>query len=300
MTRVAKLEIMKIGAFDSGVGGFTVLKPLLKQMPNLSVVYLADTAHVPYSGKTPEELEIIIRKILKFFLEKKVEAVIFACNTSSALVLPKVRPYSFVPFYGVVGPGIKSALKATQGKGIGAAANEVTAKSGIFKKMIHEKDPAIPVFEQSCPELVSLVEKGDLSSSRTVSAVREYMKPIRGKIDALILGCTHFPFLKKQFEDSLPDCAVIDPANSLAEEFAEDFKNKKVYHGIDSRQKLNKGNIVFNEAVKNHELFVTKQSPHIEEWAEKVLGWKVKAELLDLKFIRPWTPEEVVSCETPS
>ncbi|MCL5055789.1 MAG: glutamate racemase [Firmicutes bacterium] len=278
---------MKIGAFDSGIGGFSVLQPLLREIPDLSIVYVADTAHVPYSGKTPEELQILIRKILRFFLDSKVEAVIFACNTSSALVLPQILPYSFVPFFGVIEPGIQMALTITKGKGIGIAANEVTAKSGTFKKMIHEKNPTIPVFEQSCPELVSLVEKGETSSPKASSIVKEYMKPLQGKIDTLILGCTHFPFLRKQFEESLPDCAVIDPAYPLAQHFMKYFNDHQ-------------GDLNSKESPKKHDLFTTAQSPHVEEWAKKVLGWDLTAKLLDLTRINPWVPEEVSSYEITS
>lgn len=265
---------MKIGVLDSGVGGFTVARPLLQRFPDLSIVYVADTAHVPYSDKSPDELQIIIRKILRFFSGEKVDAVVFACNTSSALVLPAVRSASFAPFFGVVEPGVRGALKVTGGKGIGVAANAVTAKSGVFRKLIHEKNAGIPVIEQPCGQLVPFVEAGDLESDAARLAVEECCKPFVGNIDTLIFGCTHFPFLEKQFARVLPGVTLVDPSTLLVEEFAAML-----------------GETASLPASPQHRLLATKPSPHVGEWARKVLGWNMEAEWLKIDKLEPWRAE---------
>jgi glutamate racemase len=267
---------MRLGVFDSGVGGFTVVRPLLERYPFVSIIYVADTAHVPYSTKTPKELQTIILKILHFFLLQKVDAVVFACNTSSALVLPNIRPFAFVPFFGVVEPGVKGALQVTKGKGIGVAANAVTAKSGVFKAMILQEKMGVPVIEKACGELVPFVEKEDLDSQEVVNAVEKCCIPFQGKIDTLIFGCTHFPFLKSHFSFFLPNVQFVDPALVLVEDMASLFKKE-----------------TFPATVGEHELWATRLSPHVEAWAKKVLGWKLKAKFLDLDSLEPWNPASV-------
>lgn len=246
------------------------MRPLLSRHPNLSMIYVADTAHVPYSKKSPEELESIVRRMLQFFLNEKVDLVLFACNTSSALVLPKIRAGYPLPVYGVVEPGIREALQKTKGKGIGMLANEVTAKSGVFKRLIHAKNPDIPVIEQGSTELVTLVEAGDVESSRALDAVVRNSAPFQGKIDTLILACTHFPFLQPHFVKALPGVEIIDPAFSVSDEIATHLTGRT------------------SQAAPVRRLFATKSSPHVTAWAERVLNWKANLEILNLDKIEPW------------
>lgn len=252
------------GVLDSGVGGFSVAAPLLKRFPNAGMIYVADTAYVPYSSKTPKELSAIIGRILNFFLRGKVNAVIFACNTSSALVYPSIRDSFPVPTFGIVEPGVRKAVLATKGKGIGVVANRVTAKSGVFKKLIHEKNPNVPVYEIGCPELVTFVENEDFQSNAVKETVFRYCKELSGKIDTLLFACTHFPFLSHWFKEALPGVTLIDPAFALIDFVAAKFQNPSTLNPI-------------------RKLFSTKNAPHVTSLAKKVLEWKTDAEVIDLK-----------------
>jgi len=261
-----------IGVLDSGVGGLSVAKPLLERFPEISMIYVADIAHVPYSNKTPEQLRSFVGQILSFFLSQNVDAVVFACNTSSALVLPGIQDTFPVPTFGVVVPGVSGALAATRGKGIGMVANTVTAKSGVFKKLIHEKNPNIPVIEVACPLLVGLVENGDLDSLEAEKTVKEYCDELDGKCDTVIYGCTHFPFLAKQFEKSLPNVRFIDPAILLTEQVGDALK------GIAPKAKV----------VPARRIIATKEAPHVATWAKKVLNWDETLEILALDGVPSW------------
>lgn len=266
-----------VGFFDSGVGGFSVVQPLLERFPNLSMIYAADTAHLPYSNKTKNQLEVLIGKVLQFFLSRKVDLVVFACNTSSALILPQARPFYPVPLVGVVEPGVEAALRDTGGKGIGVVANEVTARSGVFRRLILARKN-VPVIEIGCPRLVDFVEAGDLDSAEAEKAVESYCKPLQGKIDTLIFACTHFPFLEHQFKKFLPGVKFVDPAIVLAGELSKD---------------LQKWDMRFPPTRR---LFGTKVSPHLSFWAKKVLNWEVKGEFLDLDLVDPWVPALKADC----
>lgn len=259
-----------VGILDSGVGGFSVVRPILARIPDLSFVYVADTGHVPYSNKTIEELELYVGRILHYFLNLNVKFVLFACNTSSALILPRIGSTFPVPVVGVVEPGVKGALSATKGKGIGLVANEVTAKSGVFRRLIAEKSPKIPVIEVSCPDLVPLVESGDTDSPHAAELVEAYCKPLAGKIDTLIFGCTHFPYLEKWFRKFLPGVNMIDPAPILADDLVPVITR-------DSSRPLGQRKLV-----------ATGPSPNVAEWAKRVLGWDARVQFDSMESLPSW------------
>lgn len=185
-----------IGIFDSGVGGLTVVRSLLDKMPNESFIYFGDTAHVPYGEKSPEQLLSYAEGIISFLLEQGVKAIVIACGTHSSITLPLIAGRYPAPLLGVVEAGAKEAAAATKNGRIGIIATQATVNSGSFTKSIKRIKPHLQVYEMACPSFVPLVEAGKLSGAGTDRAVKEYFDPlIERQIDAVVLGCTHYPFL---------------------------------------------------------------------------------------------------------
>lgn len=201
-----------IGVFDSGVGGLTVLREMYRQLPNESIIYFGDTAHLPYGIRSQAEILQYVREILKWMQRQSVKMVIMACNTSSALALEDVRKEFDFPILGVILPGAKAAVK--QGKRIGVIATPATAKSNAYRQAITEIQPDVQVWQVSCPEFVPLIEQNRIHDPYTTEVARAYLEPLlKQEIDTLIYGCTHYPLLAPVLRSLLPaHVQLIDPA----------------------------------------------------------------------------------------
>lgn len=213
-------EDQPIGVFDSGVGGLTVVRELLEKLPHEKVVYIGDTAHVPYGSRTVEELKTYADQIVRFLIEQSAKLVVAACNTSSAVSLDYLRQQYTLPIVGVIEPGIRRALSLTNNFQIGVIATETTIKSGAFPQIARRFNPQVRVFGQACPQLVPLVESGELEGMQTEKTCRGYLEPLlQAGIDTLILGCTHYPFLQPVLQRIVGDkVRLIDPAQETVEE----------------------------------------------------------------------------------
>ena len=206
---------LRIGLFDSGVGGLTVLKQIYRQMPGESILYLADTARLPYGTKSPEEILRYVREIIDWMLTQGVKMVIMACNTSSALALDIVRDEYDIPILGLILPGAMAAVK--QGRRIGVIATPATAASNAYGLAIQEIDPKAKVWQVGCPEFVTLIEQNRLNSPYTKEVAYSYLQPLLAQnIDTLIYGCTHYRHLEEIFQSILPPTVkIIDPAEYI-------------------------------------------------------------------------------------
>ena len=206
---------LRIGLFDSGVGGLTVLREVYRQMPSESLLYFADSARLPYGMRSPEEILRFVREILDWMCEQDVKMVIMACNTSSALALETVRQEYDIPILGVILSGARAAVKL--GKRVGVIATTATAKSHAYRQAIQEINPQTQVWEIPCPEFVRLIEQNQLYTSFTRQIAQQYLKPLLQKnIDTLIYGCTHYRHLEKTICSLLPTSVkVIDPAEHI-------------------------------------------------------------------------------------
>lgn len=215
MTSVIQSSNLRIGLFDSGVGGLTVLKQICRQMPNESILYFGDTARLPYGTKSPEEILQYVREIIDWMLDRGVKMVIMACNTSSALALETVRDEYDIPILGLILPGARAAVQ--KGKRIGVIATPATAASNAYKQAINEVNPTVQVWQIGCPEFVMLVERNQIDSAYTKKVARQYLQPlIEQNIDTLIYGCTHYRLLEKVFQAILPPSVrIIDPAEYI-------------------------------------------------------------------------------------
>lgn len=209
------VEPQRIGIFDSGVGGLTVLQELYRQLPNESILYFADTARLPYGSRTPEEILRYVREILTWMGEQRVKMVLMACNTSSALALETVQGEFPFPVLGLIWPGAQAA--AHRGKRIGLIATPATVKSNAYRRAILEANPACQVWQVGCPEFVPLIEQNRIHDSYTHSVVARYLEPLKAaQIDTLIYGCTHYPHLAPVITPLLPQSATyINPAINM-------------------------------------------------------------------------------------
>ena len=211
-------NLSPIGVFDSGVGGLTVAREIMRQLPNESIVYFGDTARVPYGSKSKGTIIKYSKQIVRFLLTKNVKAIVIACNTASALALDELQKEFDLPIIGVVKRGAKTAVSNTTTKRIGVIGTEGTVHSQIYTKVIHEYDPEAVVISKPCPLFVPLVEEGWLHDTVTDEVARRYLSEFDDKnIDALILGCTHYPLLRSTIKKIMGDRVnLINPAYETA------------------------------------------------------------------------------------
>lgn len=205
----------RIGLFDSGVGGLTVLREMYRQMPHESLLYFADSARLPYGTRSQAEILDFVREILDWMCNQDVKMIIMACNTSSALALETVRQEYDIPILGVILSGAKAAVKI--GNRIGVISTPATAKSHAYRQAIQEIDPQTQVWEIPCPKFVHLIEQNQLHTAHTKEVASKYLRPLLdNNIDTLVYGCTHYRHLEKTIRSLLPSSVkIIDPAEHI-------------------------------------------------------------------------------------
>jgi glutamate racemase len=209
-----------IGVFDSGVGGLTVVKQLMKEMPNEDIIYFGDTARVPYGTKSESTIMKFSIENVLFLLNFDVKLIIIACNTSSAIGLPFLNKYFSVPIIGVIKPGAKAAIRATKNGRIGVIGTHATITSGAYEDEVRSVNPKIKVFSRSCPLFVPLAEEGWANDGIVGAVARKYLSGLKQKrIDTVILGCTHYPLLRNAIGGALgKSVKLIDSAEETARE----------------------------------------------------------------------------------
>jgi glutamate racemase len=207
-----------LGVFDSGIGGLTVVRALFERLPAESVIYYGDTARVPYGPKSPDTVRRYSAEILAYLLRRGVKAVVVACNTSTAHALEYLRAQAPVPVVGVIEPGARAAVAASRAGTIGVIGTAGTIASGAYERAITARAADATVVSQACPLFVPLVEEGWFEHPATELVAREYVQPIQARgVDALVLGCTHYPLLKPLLHRILgPGVALIDSAEETA------------------------------------------------------------------------------------
>lgn len=207
-----------IGVFDSGVGGLTVVREIVRQLPNENIVYFGDTARVPYGSKSQNTIIRFSEQIIRFLKTKEVKAIVIACNTASALALDAVRDEFDIPIMGVIVPGARAAVETTQNRKIGVVATDATVRSGMYTKIIQEMDPSIEVVEKACPLFVPLVEEGLKKHQVTQLMIQYYLESMKKTdIDAMILGCTHYPLLRSRIREYMGEnIQIVNPAYETA------------------------------------------------------------------------------------
>ena len=186
-----------IGLLDSGVGGLTVMKEAMKQLPNESFYYIGDTARCPYGPRPKEQVKEFTWDLTNFLLEKNIKMLVIACNTATAAALPELKKQLDIPVVGVILPGSRAAIKTTKDNRIGVIGTDGTILSGEYRRAITKKQATANVFSQACPKFVPLVESNQLNSSIAKKVVTESLQNLKKqKVDTLVLGCTHYPLLR--------------------------------------------------------------------------------------------------------
>jgi glutamate racemase len=227
-----------IGVFDSGVGGLTVLREVVRRSPLESTIYLGDNARAPYGVRSDEEVLAFSTESLDLLAERDVKAIVVACNTSTAVAIGALRRRYDLPILGVIRPGASAAALATRNRRVGVIATPATIRSHAYFAAIKDENPAVEVYEHATPSLVPLVEAGQLSGPIAEAAVAEALAPLLGErdaagesifprppgatIDTLLLGCTHYPLLRAIIEARVGDrVAIVDSATATASALAE-------------------------------------------------------------------------------
>ncbi len=237
-----------IGVFDSGVGGLTVVKELIRQLPNENIVYFGDTARVPYGVKSkPTIIRFSIENIL-FLLKKKVKLICVACNTASSLALPSIKGHFNIPIVGVIAPGARRASQLSSSRRIGVIGTSATIKSRAYEKELKRLDPKIKVFTQACPLFVPFVEEAWINKKPLEDVAKIYLEPLKKKkIDTLILGCTHYPLLKNLINKIMgPKVNLVDSAKETVKQLKDlliregrlrkkTSRSKKVFYVTDEK-----------------------------------------------------------------
>ena len=249
-----------IGVFDSGIGGLTVVKALIEEMPTESIVYFGDTARVPYGTKSKSTIVKFSLENVEFLLRYGVKCIVIACNTSSSWALPTLRKYFEVPIVGVIRPGALAAVRQTKNKRVGVIGTSATINSRAYEMAIHRLDRRVKVFSQHCPLFVPLVEEGWLNGSICREVARKYLKPLKHqRIDTLILGCTHYPLLAHTIHDVMgPGVTLVDSAQQTVAEV------RGVLLGTDT---------LHDQGVRpRYRFFVTDEPTHFNRLGHRFLG----------------------------
>lgn len=264
---------MKIGIFDSGLGGLLVLKRIAQELPEYDYVYLGDTARVPYGDKTPEAIYLYTEQAVNWLFKQGCELIIVACNTASAQALRKIQQ-CFLPgqfddrrVLGVIIPTVEMIAKSPHPK-IGVLATAATVKSGVYSLELKKILPEAQVFEHAAPKLVPLIEQGKLAEAEREAL--EYVKPLLEQgIQTLILGCTHYELLAPKLRDDLPGLSIIAQGNLIPAKV-------KAYlqHHPELEKTLSK--------TGSRELFVTSLTPEIKK---RATDWFGDAELKETTII---------------
>lgn len=211
-------SLAPVGVFDSGVGGLTVAREIMRQLPNEKIVYFGDTARVPYGNKSKNNIIKYSRQIIRFLKTKGVKAIVVACNTASAIALEEIEPELDIPIIGVVKPGAKVAIEKTVNKRIGVIGTESMVNSGMYTDIIKKADKDITVVTKACPLFVPLVEEGWLKDPVTYEVAKRYLAELQTQdIDTLVLGCTHYPLLRNTVGEIMGDkVTLVNPAYETA------------------------------------------------------------------------------------
>ena len=218
-----------IGIFDSGVGGLTVVKEIIRQLPGEDIVYFGDTARVPYGTKSARLVSRYAIQDAKFLMSCGIKLLVAACNTVSAIGWEDLKREVPVPVVGVIEPGCASAVKISKTGKIGVIGTEATISSGIYPEVMSRLDSTVEVMCKACPLLVPLVEEGWLDGEVTRLVVRRYLSGLSGKVDTLIPGCTHYPLLKLVLEQEMgKETVVVDSAGAVAECVKELLREKEL------------------------------------------------------------------------
>lgn len=257
-----------VGVFDSGVGGLTVVKEIMEQLPGEGIIYFGDTARVPYGNKSEETVVRYSSQIIKFLLSKGAKTIVIACNTASAVALEKMKQEYDVPIIGVVKPGAKAAAEVTKNGKIGVIGTEATIRSGIYNEFLRKTDPHVTVFGKACPLFVPLAEEGWVGADEiTEQVARRYLSDLsKEEIDTLVLGCTHYPLLRSVIQKVMGERVhLVNPAVETARELKYLLEENHLMNEAGKE-----GGRIGN-GLPHHEFFVSDRAEKFRQFAASIL-----------------------------
>lgn len=255
-----------IGVFDSGVGGLTVAREIMRQLPNERIVYFGDTARVPYGNKSRETVTRFSKQIVRFLQTQQVKAIVAACNTASAYALDELEKEVDIPMIGVVRPGATAAIEATRNGRIGVIATEATISSDIYRRYIEDDLNKVSVIGKACPLFVPLVEEGLWEDPVTEEIARRYLTELIDiDIDTLILGCTHYPLIRSTVGKVMGDkVTLVNPAYETARELKELLKRE----GLESEKRPELGTELYR-------FFVSDAADKFQKFANSIISYGI-------------------------
>jgi glutamate racemase len=256
-----------IGVFDSGVGGLTVVKQIIKRLPGESIIYFGDTARIPYGTKSEEIVRRFALEDSFFLLDKDVKMIVVACNTASAIAIPMLQEILEVPVIGVIQPGALAAVTTSKTKRIGVIGTAATIRSNSYQKEINKFSPQSQVIQQACPLFVPMVEEGWTEDDITFMIVKRYLHLLKeNEVDSLILGCTHYPLLKTTIQKTMgPKVSLVDSGIETAGAVEKNLREKNIFASSSSISEyhfyLSDMPYKFQEIA---ERFLERTIPHVE------------------------------------
>ena len=259
-----------IGVFDSGIGGLTVVKEMLRIMPFEDIIYFGDTARLPYGSKSNRLLIQYSIENSIFLKSRDVKMIVIACNTASAASADYLRSFINIPVIGVIECGALGAVRATRNKRVGVIGTKSTINSHAYSKTINSLDSSIEVFELATPLLVHLVEENWIEKDITINILEEYLQPlVKNEIDTLVLGCTHYPLLRKQIHGVIENIILVDSADEVAI-FVND--TLRVQCILTDRKEPG-----------TTKVFLSDVHPEVSKWMKEFLGKDISADLIDIE-----------------
>lgn len=264
---ISSKALAPVGVFDSGVGGLTVAREIMRQLPNEKIVYFGDTARVPYGSKSKDTILRYSRQIVRFLKTKNVKAIVVACNTASALALEEIRDEIDMPIIGVVKPGAKVAVEKTVNKKIGVIATEATINSHIYTDYIKNRDKEVTVFSKACPLFVPLVEEMWIKDSVTEEVAGRYLEELKKEdIDTLVLGCTHYPLLRNMIGSIMGEgVTLVNPAYETAVSLGE----------LLNKNNLSAGN-EYSYSGEMYDFYVSDAAEKFKIFANSILPFRIE------------------------
>lgn len=246
-----------IGVFDSGVGGLTVVREIMRQIPNEKIIYFGDTARVPYGSKSKEVVTRYSRQIVRFLRTQRVKAIVIACNTASAMALEEIEKEINIPIIGVVRPGAKVAAEVTVNGKIGVIATDATIGSNVYTDYIHQINQNVQVIGKACPLFCPLVEEGLLKDPVTDEIAMRYLTELIDiDIDTLILGCTHYPLIRSTIGKIMGDkVTLVNPAYETARELKELLTKENMLNEVKTGLGTNKYQFFVSDGAQKFQTF---------------------------------------------
>jgi glutamate racemase len=261
-----------IGIFDSGIGGLTVVREVLKQLPQYRLVYFGDTARTPYGPKSPRTITEYALEDTEFLLKQGAQIIVVACNSVSAVATDVLKKRFRVPIFEVIAPAVRTTLALTRSRRVGIIGTRATIGSGVYERSLKALDPDIQVFSYACPLLVPLVEEGWLKRPETKQIVRKYLYPLkRQQIDTLVLGCTHYPLLKGIIQTKIGRRVRVIDSSQEAAGWVKNFLDENPVLAGRLSPAAGEGG--------GHRFFVSDLTPNSEVIAREFLGRPITLEV---------------------